>query len=203
MKHLTVITTLVFAALALSGCASQPKGGIEVTRFHLNEAIPPQEIAIEPADGTDDTRIEYTLYAEAVKKQLVKLGMTPVESMSTPLIATVGISRQIEQTPAKRSKFSVGLGMGSFGSSGGVSGGVNMPVGGTPAGEALVNKLDVRIIRREENAVSWEGEALVSSDTSGEASTVSVDELAAALFNNFPGESGKTVTLIPENDAAE
>ena len=76
-----------------------------------------------------------------------------------------------------------------------------MPVGGSSGGEALVTSLKVKLIRRDENAVSWEGEAIRSVDTTADGSNITVEELAAALFNEFPGDSGKTVTLIPDNKA--
>jgi len=53
----------------------------------------------------------------------------------------------------------------------------------------------VQLIRREENAVSWEGQAIASND--GGAGFVSVEQLTAALFKGFPGASGKTVKVIP------
>jgi hypothetical protein len=186
--------TLTLLIVIVAGCASQPQSSIEVTRFHLNKDIAPQNINIEPAKGVDDSSLEYQSYATAVANELAELGFTSVDGNDAPLFAAVKISRQVQQQAPKRSPFSIGIGGGSFGSSGGVSGGVSVPLGGSSGGEALVNTLDVQLIRRAENAVSWEGEAIASND--GGAGFVSVEQLTAALFKGFPGASGKTVKVI-------
>ncbi len=201
MKKWQILLPLLLVTGFLSGCATQSPRSIEVTRFHLNQDIAPQEINLEPATGVDDTSLEYTSYANAVKAELAKVGLTVVDGYNSDVFATVNIGRQIQQKAPKKSKFSIGIGGGSYGGGSGVSGGVNVPVGGSSGGEALVTTLEVKLIRRNENAVSWEGEAIRSVDTTTDGSNITVEELAAALFNEFPGDSGKTVTLIPDNTA--
>ena len=132
---------------------------------------------------------EYQSYATAVANELAGLGFTSVDGNDASLFAAVKISRQVQQQAPKRSPFSIGIGAGSFGSSGGVSGGVSVPLGGSSGGEALVNSLDVQLIRREENAVSWEGQAIASND--GGAGFVSVEQLTAGIVQWIPRGIGQ------------
>ena len=199
MKNWIILLPLVVLTGFVSSCATPSTRSIEVTRFHLKQEILPQEINLEPAANVDDTSLEYASYANAVSAELAMLGLIVVDGDNSKIYATVEIGREIQQKAPKKSKFSIGIGGGSYGGGSGVSGGVNVPVGGSSGGEALVTSLKVKLIRRDENAVSWEGEAIRSVNTSTDASNNSVEEVAAALFHDFPGDSGKTITLIPDN----
>jgi hypothetical protein len=53
------------------------------------------------------------------------------------------------------------------------------------------NPLSVRIKRRSDGTVFWEGRAM---DPSGQANAVAAT-LASALFRDFPGESGRTIRV--------
>jgi hypothetical protein len=202
MKYFSTLLTLVIMSSIISGCATQSTQNIEVTRFHLNKPITPQDINIEPAAGIDSTSLEYVSYLNAITKQMNKFGLTAIDGDSAELFATVKIGSEVRQKAPQRSKFSIGVGGGSFGSRTGISGGVNVPVGGSSGSEELVRSLEVRLIRRQENAVSWEGSATKSSDAITDEGSDIAQELSEALFQEFPGDSGKTV-IISIDDAVK
>ncbi|HEX8534041.1 MAG TPA: DUF4136 domain-containing protein, partial [Allosphingosinicella sp.] len=64
---------------------------------------------------------------------------------------------------------------------------------GASAGTATL--LEVRIRRRSDGTVVWEGRAIAdgSAATAPVERTAAVDRLAAALFRDFPGISGRTI----------
>ncbi|MDB5668889.1 MAG: hypothetical protein JWL74_1839 [Alphaproteobacteria bacterium] len=57
--------------------------------------------------------------------------------------------------------------------------------------------LDVRIKRRSDGSVFWEGKAAGAGLAAGSAAerTAAVERLAEALFRDFPGESGRTIRI--------
>ena len=65
------------------------------------------------------------------------------------------------------------------------------------AGGGTVTELRVRIQRRSDATVAWEGRAQTETRTaaSGAARAAAVDALARALFRDFPGESGRTIRV--------
>jgi hypothetical protein len=52
-------------------------------------------------------------------------------------------------------------------------------------------------VRRSDNLVIWEGRATQSADAKSPAAQpgIAASKLAEALFTDFPGDSGKTVTV--------
>ena len=61
---------------------------------------------------------------------------------------------------------------------------------------ASMTELRVRIQRRSDATVAWEGRAQADRAGSPEAARAEVvDRLAAALFRDFPGESGRTIRV--------
>jgi hypothetical protein len=67
---------------------------------------------------------------------------------------------------------------------------------GTSAG-VTATLLEVAIRRRSDGTVFWEGRAVGEARTgSAEAArTAAVERLAEALFRDFPGESGRTISV--------
>jgi hypothetical protein len=59
------------------------------------------------------------------------------------------------------------------------------------AADAMATMLEVRIKRRSDGSVIWEGRAL--ADDGGSDPAAVVERLAGALFRDFPGESGRTI----------
>ncbi len=63
--------------------------------------------------------------------------------------------------------------------------------GSAGAADAMATMLEVRIKRRSDGSVIWEGRALANDGGSDRAAIV--ERLADALFRDFPGESGRTI----------
>src|SRR5688572_15735292 len=63
-------------------------------------------------------------------------------------------------------------------------------------GGGLVTELRVRIQRRSDATVAWEGRAEMETRAGSAADRAAlVDRLAAALFRDFPGEPGRTIRV--------
>ena len=63
-------------------------------------------------------------------------------------------------------------------------------------GGGLVSELRVRIQRRSDATVAWEGRAETETRAGSAADRGAlVDRLAVALFRDFPGESGRTIRV--------
>jgi hypothetical protein len=60
--------------------------------------------------------------------------------------------------------------------------------------DAVATLLDVRIQRRSDGSVFWQGRA-VTETAAGTPRPAIVERLAAALFRDFPGESGRTIRV--------
>lgn len=181
------------AVLALTGCASSNGRDTAVTRFHLGTGLEPGPVSIQPATGDKADSLEYTQYEDIVEGELRRAGFDIVTDAD--LQAQIEVTRGLQQQAPKRSPFSIGIGGGSFGGNVGVGGSVNVPVGGSSGGEVFVTTLAVTLIRASENAVAWEGTA-TRSDAAGPTSPLAtMQAMARALFQDFPGESGKTISV--------
>lgn len=191
-------------ALLLAGCATETGGGslepTSVTRFHLGQPVARGPIAIEPADPADSNTLEFSQLAAPVERELTRLGWT-VEPRSgrSEQVAVVRVEQGAREA-RRRSGLSIGIGAGGadYGRNSAVGAGVGatIPVGGGTR-QIVGTRLSVRIQRRSDATVAWEGraqmEARGNSPLAGKAAAV--DRLAAALFRDFPGESGRTIRV--------
>lgn len=188
--------------LALGACAPtyrpQP---IDVTRYHIGGVMERTTIAIEPIPNTDSFGPEYQVYADAVRAELERLGY--VQSVSgTPsgYIAAVAFRRTSKGAFKERPPVTIGLGGGSFsgGRRGGVGvgGDVGFGIGGKTR-ELYTSELWVQLRRRSDNTTVWEGRAqsdgVSGTDTAQPGAAAA--RMAKALFKDFPGESGITITV--------
>ena len=194
-----------FGALAglalLSGCMTDTGPTLpSVTRFHLGQPIARAMIAVEASDPADTSSLEFDAIADAVGRELTRLGWTVQKGNArSEQVAIVTVSQETRAAP-RRSGFSIGLGggTGSYGRHGGVGvgGGVDIPVG-RRTDLLVATTLSVRIQRRSDATVAWEGradyEARVGTPDAARAAAAS--RLAAALFRDFPGESGRTIRV--------
>lgn len=188
---------LLGSAFALAGCAAQAPE-TRVTRFHLGQPIARGEIAVEPRDPATAKDLEYQTYARAVAEELGRQGFALAPGVSkSELVAVVDASRGTRAMYQERSPFSVGIGGGSFGGSVGVGGGVSFPIGKGKTREIIGTELAVQIKRRSDGTVIWEGRAMseARSGTPYAEPAAAAAKLAAALFQGFPGESGRTITV--------
>jgi len=185
------------SALALAGCAAQQPTA-RVTRFHLGQPIARGEIAVEPRNPATAKSLEFSTYANAVGAELARAGFRLAPGLAkSELVAVVDVSRGTRAMYDEGSPFSIGIGGGTFGRNVGVGGGVSFPVGKSRTRELIGTQLAVQIKRRSDGTVIWEGRAMseARSDTPYADPDAAVRRLAAALFQGFPGESGRTITV--------
>jgi hypothetical protein len=69
--------------------------------------------------------------------------------------------------------------------------------GGNKSREIIVTRLSVQLRERGGKGVIWEGRAETEAPSNAPASQpgLAADKLAAALFKDFPGESGRTISV--------
>lgn len=196
MRNPLLSAALLATPLALGACATTG-APVDVTRFHLDQAIERGSVLVEPAPGGDPESLEFKTYADSVQRELQRVGYVPAERLGTSLfVAVVTIEREEREPTVKRSPVSIGLGgsTGSYG--GGVGGGISFGLGGKP-GATLITQLSVQLKRRADQSVVWEGRAVseVSEKSQAAQPAAIAARLAAALFGDFPGESGRTIRV--------
>ena len=190
------LTAAIGLAL-LGGCAAQVPSA-EVTRFHVGQPIDRSAIAIQARDPASGAGLEFESFASAVGRELRGQGFSIVPAQGQGgLVALIDVSRSIRPLGEPRSRFSIGLGGGSYGGGIGIGGGVQIPVGKKSGAEAVRTELFVQIRRRDGDQALWEGRAQIEarSGTPYASPAAAVDKLATALFKGFPGESGRTITV--------
>ena len=194
---------LLFASLLLAGCAAEMGGysGASVTRFHLGQQIARGPIAVEPADPADANGLEFDQIARSVERELARQGWAVDERTGgTEQVAVVRVDQAARQG-RRGGGVSIGVGIGgaSFGRRSAVGGsvGATVPVTGNRRGEVVATLLSVRIQRRSDATVAWEGRAEMEAPagTPYASRSAAADRLAAALFRDFPGESGRTIRV--------
>ncbi|NJM50884.1 MAG: DUF4136 domain-containing protein [Sphingomonadales bacterium] len=202
------ITLLSLAALSLtlSACAT-PAGPVEITRF--NRAAEGVEygkgsFAVEIADTSGEagaeegTPLSATPYLNAVAAEMQRIGYSE-NSGDAAVVAKVSYAVRDLGEQQRRGPVSVGVG----GSTGGYRSGVGVGLGldltsllSRPQARVLT-ELSVRITEREGGRVIWEGRAAQESNagSAAAASDAAAQKLAGALFRDFPGESGESLTV--------
>jgi hypothetical protein len=186
-----LIATFILITSLATACTSSSKRGTEVTRFHLDDPIPAQAVNLK---DIEDNSIEMSSYTELVTTELARIGFPVTDSETTGLFVDIDMTRGMQVKPQKQSPVSVGLGAGSYGGNVGLSGGVSLPIGGGPQ-EVYVTNLEVKFIDREKNSIIWEGRAAKETAAAPENPTAVMQQVVSALFQDFPGESGKTIVV--------
>lgn len=180
MKAVFYCACATLAAAVLAGCSTFGGGdaatGAQIYRSHLGQPIARAQIAVEPFEAADANSPEFRSYAGAVGEELRRLGWS---------VSTVpGRSEQVALIDVSQGSASR-MGIGPSGS---------LPMRGSN-GDQLATRLEVRIKRRSDGTVFWEGQAI--DEAAGALSTaqraVAVQRLASLLFRDFPGESGRTI----------
>ena len=186
----------VSAALLLAACATG--SGIEVTRFHLNQPVPRASVAIVATDPVVAQSLEFRTYAAAIASEMARIGFeTAVAPGSATYLAAVSITQQ-SHAVQRPSPFRIGFGLGgaSFGGNNAVGGGVGVsaPVGKGRINETRFNTLSIKLKRRADESLIWEGTAtdLTSGRDPKSSLSAAVPALAHAMLADFPGRSGVT-----------
>jgi hypothetical protein len=185
---------VAISGLMLAGCSTTPE--TRVTRFHLNQPLARGEITVEPLMPADKGSPEFQAYANIIGAELAKLGFSEAPGLAkSEQVAVVQVDRSFFEGPP-RSAFSIGIGGGTGGWNGGVGGGVSVPIQGKPT-QNVATRLIVQIKRRSDSTTIWEGRAETAQrfGKPGSQPADAVAKLAAAMFQGFPGESGRTISV--------
>ena len=194
---------LLALGIALAGCTSGYTGPVEVTRFvsEQRSALGSGAVTLEFPEEMTNMRAR-SAFAEAVSRELGQLGYSVVmQSGPQTQIAAIRTSREpFAAATRRRGPVNVGVGgsTGSYGS--GVGLGVGINLGGNSSAPDVVSSLSVRISDPAGQSL-WEGRASqqVSMNSPYADVEASADALAAALFRDFPGGNGETVTVEVED----
>jgi hypothetical protein len=194
----------LLVAASLAGCATSDQGsgvqqGVTTSRFHLGGPIARGEIRVEMADGAAPASLEQSQQAAAVERELARLGWrVSRDNPRSEQVALIQIGQGSRESYRSGSSVSFGVGgwSGGWSSAGGVGVGATVPVGGGSS-EIVITELGVRIQRRSDATVAWEGRAMLEARAGTPLSGLpeAVDRLAFALFQDFPGESGRTIRV--------
>lgn len=202
MQKLYGLKLFSIAALSLTmaACvASTPP--VNVTRFHNAQTVQVTTgtIAItSPSDAEAGTVLQHGTYAAAVRRELQRVGYTEPagDAATSEYVARLTVQQSRITANGRRSPVSVGVGgsTGSYGS--GVGLGIGIDLSGKPK-DKIATELAVRITRRADNQAVWEGRSWVEAKDGSPASQpgLAASKLAEALFRDFPGESGTTITV--------
>ncbi len=187
MKTLALL--LPIAALTFPAVAdARPK--TTATRFFLNQDVQRGSIAPANADGG----LEAQIYRDAVGAELARAGFT--NGAGDPrYVFSIEYSRDNRPSQKRKPSFSIGLGGGGGGGYYGgssVGGGVGIGFGGGRR-EAVFTRLSVQLRERGGSTV-WEGRA-ETEDKTGTGQREIAQRLAYALFRDFPGVNGRTITV--------
>lgn len=195
MKNTRLLPLL---AISLLTACVVPTGPVEVTRFNrvadgvaygtgsFNVRLAGESASDQPLAGAP--------YLAAVAREMQRVGYLDKGSASDVTAEVRFGSTTIR--PERRSPVSVGVGgsTGSYGSGLGVGLGINLGGGRSAQVETT---LAVRILRRGDQMVIWEGTAVQSAKAGSPAAQpgIAASKLAEALFKDFPGVSGETIRV--------
>ena len=198
MPRLSHLAIAPLAALALSACAGTYTGPVEVTRFISEnpQGLGTGQVHVYFPEQMDNAEVK-AAFTAAVENELRALGYTVVPQEGAGIqVASVRTTRGPIEGAGRggRSPVSVGVGGGTGGI--GIGGGIGISLGGGRTGPAVVTDLSVRITNDKVETL-WEGRAELPTSVNSPYSDVdaSAQALAAALFRDFPGGNGETVSI--------
>lgn len=179
--------------LGLTGCAASIPP-VQVTRFHVAGAPAPGPVLIAAAPDMSSDSLEFRTYAAAVERELIRLGYATSGRATYRVLIS---QSQSSRTRTARSPVSIGIGGGTAGGGVGIGLGTSFGLGSTSR-TLVATRLAVQIKRAADGATIWEGRAETEAPDRAPASQpgLAADKLARALFQGFPGESGRTI-MVP------
>jgi len=191
-RFLPLITFSVLTACVV------PTGPVEVTRFNrAAEGVPYGTGSFSVAlvgESVSDQSLAGSPYLTAVAREMQRIGYRD-NSGNSDVIAEVRFGATVIR-PDRRAPVSVGVG----GSTGGYGSGVGVSLGfdlGGGAAAQIQSSLAVRILRRSDQLVIWEGTAVQAAKAGSPAAQpgIAASKLAEVLFKDFPGVSGETIRV--------
>lgn len=187
----------LFALSFLTACVV-PTGPVEVTRFNrAAEGVPygtGSFNVVLAGESASDASLAGTPYLAAVAREMQRVGYRD-NGANPDVIAEVRFGATTIR-PDRRSPVSVGVGGSTGGYGSGVGVGLGFNLGGGSAAQ-LETTLAVRIVRRSDQLVIWEGTAVQAAKAGSPAAQpgIAASKLAEALFKDFPGQSGETIRV--------
>jgi hypothetical protein len=186
-------TILVALAMQLLSACVIPTGPVDVTRFHRGTEGFVFGSGSYVVTTQADT-LAMSPYLAAVSREMQRVGYNE-DMTDSDVIAEVKVD-VVKREANGRSPVSVGVGgsTGSYGSGVGVGVGFNL---GAASNARVETTLSVRLLRRSDSLVIWEGRASQSAGVKSPAAQpgIAASKLASALFQDFPGESGTTISV--------
>jgi hypothetical protein len=158
---------------------------MEVARFHLGEPVARAQIAIEPFDRADSNSPDFPAVSAAVERELTRLGWTVVRTIGqSEQVVLIDITQGSREAIAGATAARIGRNLAPTAQTGSSAG-------------IVATLLEVGIKRRSDGTVFWEGRAIGEARTGSAqaAPGAAAGRLAAALFRDFPGESGRTIRI--------
>lgn len=195
---------LPLLAIPLLGACATALPPVEVTRFHR---IDPAATAVPGAyilhwGGEGEPSLAERAHMAAVGTELERLGFREYRAaavMRDGYRVHVAVER-LEGPPTQApGGVSVGVGGGTGGYRSGVGVGVGLDLTNLfrDRRDIIQTRLTVSIRRQGEELALWEGRAenVARSGTPAAQPNIAATKLAAALFADFPGRSGETITV--------
>jgi len=214
-RHKIAALAAPFALLALSACATGFPA--QVQRFSAMPAPQGQSFVVRPADPDNRGGLEFSQYADHVRRNLIALGYAEApsaEAASFVVEIDYGVDDGRERIVASPSPWGYGPGFRPFYSRWGYFGprrhpfywGWYDPWFDDPFGYSVrsytvyTSFFDMEIRRTADGQALFEGVAQARSRT--DELPVLVPNLIEAMFTGFPGNSGETVriTVAPERE---
>ena len=124
-------------------------------------------------------------------------GFRPVENGPSAYLAILNVQQTTRAGMPSASPFRLGIGGGTGSGNVGIGGSVSVPLGQPRNNDVRVNVLSLRIRRTSDSSSVWEGRAVqeIPAREQGSSLTAAVPQLSRALLSEFPGESGRVVTV--------
>ena len=191
--RLSSFRLLLGALLLLVGGCTTMTPPTQVTRFHTLDLPVPGAGSYHILAGAPGQPDEWTSHAAAVGRELVRLGLSPQRAGAADVadyLVSVAVERRETTPPLAETRIGVGAGHG-----GGVGADVGLLFGGNRPTVTL--RLIVRIRRPDAAVTLWEGRAVMTVPAAAPAAQpgIAADRMARALFADFPGTSGVTITV--------
>lgn len=194
-KQIFRSATVIAAALALTACASSFKSN--VTSFHSETPRAGARITVTPIDETHKDSLEHQHYANDIARAAQRTGLVAANGGNADY--TVSFSVAVNDGREKiRSSFGA-VGYGGFGGFGGFwnpafgygrYGGFG-GFAGPDISSRTIYRAELHIdIRKPDGTMVFE--ATAETDSRKRSLTELVPLLAAAIFEEFPGEHGTT-----------
>lgn len=186
-------SAVLLSLLVLGGCATTMAAPVAVTRFSLNPDVARGGVAsIVDPNALERGQIEYS-----VGGALARAGFAPANEANARYVYSAEVVRDTRPAQRRRSPITIGVGGATGGYGSGVGLGASFGIGGKRPGLASATRLSVQLRDRATNQVVWEGRAETDVSSTGVSGTgdSDVERLASALFRDFPGQSGRTISV--------